>query len=341
MERVKFGIIGCGRISANHLDAIKNAPSAELVAVCDIVEEKAKRAAEENGINHYYTDIDQMISEAKPDVCCVLTPSGMHSEHAVCVANHGVNVLCEKPLDITNEKMQAMINACRENGVLLGGIFQRRTFKAVIETKQAINSGVLGRVTLGSAYLKYYRNQEYYDSGDWRGTWELDGGGALMNQGVHGIDLLNYMMGGIKSVYAHCENLAWSIDTEDTAVVTLRFNNGALGVIECATSAYPGLDTIFSVHGSKGSISFGDDGFYMFETADNLPCPEISGNLGGKNCAYKYDNRGHILQIEDMSRAVIEGRPPMVTGEDAAASVRIVLAIYESARTGREVFLND
>ena len=340
--KVKFALIGCGRISENHLDAIKQVSVAELAAVCDIDEEKAKKTALENGLSAWYTDIDKMIEEVKPDVCCILTPSGMHSEHAVRVAKHGVNVLCEKPLDISISKMNAIINACKENNVKLGCIFQRRTFDAAIAVKEAIEKGAFGKLTIGSANLRYYRNQAYYDSGDWRGTWELDGGGAFMNQGVHGVDMLSWIMGGVESVYAKCDKLCWDIDVEDTAVVVVKFKNGAVGTIECCTTAYPGLDTVFHVSGSQGNVIFGDSGIYQWQFMDeNLIKPETSGNMGGINCAYKGGNIGHILQIEDMANTIIENRDPMITGEDARESVKIILAIYESARSGKEINIKD
>lgn len=337
--KAKFALIGCGRVSVNHLDAIKRAPNAELVAVCDIIEEKAKKAALENGLTKWYTDMEQMIKEEKPDVCCILTPSGMHAECAVRAAELGVNVLCEKPLDVNKENMQRIIDACRNNNVKLGCIFQRRTFDAAIAVKQAVESGKFGRVTIGSANLRYYRDQEYYDSGEWRGTWELDGGGALMNQGVHGVDMLGWMMGGIESVYAKCDKLCWDIDVEDTAVVVVKFKNGAVGTIECCTTAYPGLDTVFHVSGSEGNVIIGDKGIYQWEFADGSEKPDTTGNMGGINCAYHTDNYGHIMQIEDMALAVLNNTEPMVSGEDAMRSVSVILAIYESARTGKEICL--
>ncbi len=340
MERqVKFAIIGCGRISVNHIDAIENAPHAKLVACCDLIEEKAKKVSEQTGCK-YYTDIDAMLSSEEIDVCCVLTPSGMHSEHVCMVAERKINVLCEKPLDVTEEKMLKMIECCKKNNVKLGCIFQRRTFEAALKTKEAIEKGYLGKVTLADAYLKYYRDQAYYDSGEWRATWELDGGGALMNQGVHGIDLINWMMGGIKSVNADCQTIAWDIEVEDTAVVRVKYNNGAIGVIEGTTSVYPGLDTIFSIHGTKGSIQFGDEGFIQWNLADSsIPMPDIEGSMGGKNCQYSTTNYGHTYQVEDMAMAVIEDREPMITGEEAMKSVMIILSIYKSSREKKEISL--
>lgn len=340
MEKTRFGLIGCGRISVNHLRGIKEAPHAELAAVCDIVEERAKKVALENGLSKWYTSIDDMLENEELDVCCILTPSGMHCEHACKVAEKKINVLCEKPLEVTSEKMQKIIDCCRENGVKLGCIFQRRTYEAAIKTKEAIEKGYLGKITLADASLKYYRNQAYYDSAEWRATWEYDGGGALMNQGVHGVDMINWMMGGIYSVDSICETLSWDIDVEDTAVVKVKFKNGAIGVIQCTTAAYPGLDTVFSIHGTKGSVSFGDKEFYCWDLEDkSIPMPEIFGSMGGKNCQYSEKSNGHTIQLEDMALAVIENRDPMITGEEAKKSVEVILGIYKSNKEHKEVIL--
>ena len=341
--KVRFALIGCGRISVNHIDALKKAPNTRIVAVCDIIEEKAKAAAASAGIDKWYTDAETMLKSEEIDVCSILTPSGMHCEFACLAAKYGKHVLCEKPLDVTSEKMQKMIDCCKENGVKLGAVFQRRTYDGAIKVRKLLEEGAIGRVTLADASLKYYRDQEYYDSGEWRATWELDGGGALMNQGVHGIDMLSWIMGGIHSVYAKCERLVWNIEVEDTAVVTVKFKNGAIGVIQGATTAYPGLDTIFSFHGPNGSISFGDHDVYLWEIKDkSIPKPAVLGSMGGVNCQYSADkNYGHIAIIEDMANAVLEDRDPMITGEDAKRSVEIVLAIYKSARENKEIVLDS
>ena len=342
MKTVKFALIGCGRISPNHFDAISKVDIAELVAVCDIDIEKAKNAAEKYNVPKYYGDIDEMLDNEDVDVCCILTPSGVHAETAMRVAKRKVNILCEKPLDVSIEKMQQLIDCCKENNVKLGAVFQRRFFEAAIRTKEAIEKGWLGKVTLGDAYLKYYRDQEYYDSGDWRGTWELDGGGAFMNQGVHGVDMIAWIMGGIKSVNAQCERLNWNIDVEDTGVVRVEYKNGAIGVIECCTTAYPGHDSIFSVCGTEGAITFGDRGFYTWELKDKTKIqPEVTGSMGGRNCKYSAGNYGHTMHIDDMARAVLEDRDPEITGEEAMNSVKMILAIYESSRQKKTIELDE
>lgn len=343
MERkVRFALIGCGRIMPAHTDGIKNAPHAELIAVCDVDAEKAKQTAMENNLDKYYTDAREMLEIEKPDVCCILTPSGMHAECAMLAAEMGVNVLVEKPMDVTLDAMKKLIRVCREKKVKLGCIFQRRTFDAAIILRKMVEEGKFGKLTMSSAFLRYYRSKEYYESDDWRGTLKLDGGGALMNQGVHGVDMLDWFTGGIYSVTAVCERLHWDIEAEDTTAVLVKFKNGAIGTIECCTTAYPGMDTIFTFSGTEGNTVLGDSGFYEWNFMDKtLVKPETTGTLGGKNCAYNLSNYGHITQIEDMAMAVLEDREPMVCGEDALRSVGIVLAIYESARTGKEIVIDE
>lgn len=339
-KKVRFAILGCGRISSAHLDAIKNAPNAELAAVCDIVEENAKAAAVSGGLDKWYTSLEEMLQKEEVDVVNICTPSGLHCENVVVAAKAGKHILCEKPLDVTKEKVDLMIQACKDAGVLLGGIFQRRTSAAAIHTRDAVREGKMGNLVIASAYLKYYRDQEYYDSADWRATWELDGGGALMNQGIHGIDLLQWMAGDIESVFARCATLARKIEVEDTAVISLKFKNGALGIIEGATSVYPGQDTVFSIHGEKGSATIGDKGFYEWSfLGSEEPAPEAGEGFGGLNCGWSPTYSGHTIQVQDMAEAVLYGKQPMIPGEEARKAVDLVLAIYESSRKGIEIKL--
>ncbi|MBP3347834.1 MAG: Gfo/Idh/MocA family oxidoreductase [Clostridia bacterium] len=342
MERtVNYAIVGCGRIAPFHADGIAMAPSARLVAVCDIVEEKARDFAASHGNVKYYTDAEEMFRNESIDVCSVCVPSGNHHEIVILAAKYGINVLCEKPLDVNLTNMQAMVDACNASGVRLGAIFQRRTYQAAQEVKKAIDSGAFGKITLASASLLFYRDQEYYDSGDWRGTWELDGGGALMNQGVHGIDMIAWLMGGVESVNADCQRLVWDTQVEDTAVIRVRYKNGAIGTIEGTTSVYPGLETIFRIGGEKGSVIFGDNKIYKWIFKDNTPpCPVIEDEYAGTNCSY--DNcTPHAVQIEDMAQAIINGTKPMLTGEEAIQSVKVILSIYRSARESKEIKVDN
>jgi predicted dehydrogenase len=192
-----FGIIGCGVIAPTHVKGIAACPEAELVACCDIDEEKGRKFAADNGDLTFYTDYEQMVADPNVDVVCVCTPSGLHAECVIAAAKAGKNVFCEKPLDIDRDKMTAMIAACREANVKLGCVFQSRTYPDSIKIREAIAAGTLGKMTLGDAFLKDYRSRAYYKSAGWRGTWALDGGGALMNQGVHGVDLLLWLMNAL------------------------------------------------------------------------------------------------------------------------------------------------
>ena len=281
-----------------------------------------------------------MFKRGDIDVVCVCTPSGNHGEVTIAAAEAGIHVLCEKPIEITDEKLTAMIDACRKHGVKLGGIFQRRTLPAAIKTREAIQSGKLGKMVLGDAYLKYYRSPEYYKSAGWRGTWELDGGGALMNQGIHGIDLITWMMGDVHSVVAKCGTLVRDIEVEDTAVAIVKYKNGAYGVIQGTTSVYPGLDTRFEVHGELGTVIFDDHGFKTWKfLGGEEEVPEVEGYVTSASDPAALSLSGHYIQIDDMAKAVLEDREPMVPGEEARKAVDLILAIYESSKTGKEIIL--
>ena len=264
-NKIKFAIVGAGIISSFHAEAIARHDQAELIAICDIELDKAKKLGDDFSVKKTYADYEEMFKEEEIDVVSVCVPSGLHAEVTIAAAKAGINVLCEKPLDILPDKMTEMINICREKKVKLGVVYQRRTLEAAIKTRAAIQEGKLGKLVLGDAYLKYYRSPEYYESAGWRGTWELDGGGALMNQGVHGVDLIQWMVGDVESVFAYAAPLVRDIEVEDTAVITLKYKNGAFGVIQSTTSVYPGQETRFEIHGEHGSIIFGDSGFKQWD----------------------------------------------------------------------------
>jgi len=338
--KIRFAIVGAGVISPFHAKAIAANDKAELVAIADVVEEKARKLANDFSVKDVYTDYQEMLKRDDIDVINVCTPSGLHAEVTIAAAEAGKHVFCEKPLDITLEKMEKMIRTTRERGVKLGVVYQRRTLPAAIAARDAVRSGKLGKLVLGDAYLKYYRSQEYYNSAGWRGTWELDGGGALMNQGVHGIDLIQWMVGDVESVFAHAAPLVRDIPVEDTAVAVLKYKNGAFGVIQGTTSVYPGMESRFEIHGEKGTIIFGDSGIKQWKFIDSdEKAPDVQGTLAASSSATNISASGHAILIDDMIRAIQENRDPMVTGEEASKAVKVILAIYESARTGKEVRL--
>ena len=342
MEKVRFGIIGCGVIAPWHARAITNLGEAELVACCDIIPERAENLAADFGISRFYTDHHELLASDEVDAVCVCTPSGLHAPVTIDAAKAGKHVMCEKPVEITLAKIDAMVTACRDAGVKLGVIFQRRTLPTCRRIKQAIESGKLGKMVLGDAYLKYFRSQEYYDSGDWRGTWELDGGGALMNQGVHMVDILRWIMGPIDTIYAFADHLARKIEVEDTACAVIKWQSGAFGVLQGTTSVTPGMHHRLELHGELGSITTEGDNIVRWSVPgeEKKADDKVAEGESAATDPKAIGTEGHQLQIQDLCHAIFEDRDPMVTGEEARKAVEVILAVYESARTGKPVKLS-
>ncbi|MEH7386943.1 Gfo/Idh/MocA family oxidoreductase [Bacillus sp. JJ1521] len=336
-KKIRFGIIGCGVISPLHAEAINACPNTELVAVSDLNLETARKFAEAFNISTYVTDYKDLLAIEDIDVVSICTPSGTHGQIAIDAAIAKKNILCEKPLEINVDRMTQMIQSCREQGVKLGCVYQRRATSVVKRVKEAITNDEIGKLILCDAYLKYYRDQAYYDSAGWRGTWEMDGGGALMNQGVHGIDLFVWLTGGVTKVFARAAALTRNIEVEDTAVSVLECKNGAFGVIEGTTSVFPERSTRIELYGEKGTIIFDDNGIQEWITKDKGDITkEIKieqENIEGVRSI------GHYHFIEDMAKAIIEDREPMVTGEEARKAVDLILSIYESSKQQKEVYL--
>lgn len=343
-KKVGWGIIGCGVIGPTHAVAINEVEDAALVATCDVIPERAEAMAKQYNADHWYTDYNEMLKRDDIDVVSICVPSGLHGEVAEAAAKAGKHVFTEKPMEITKAKIDRMIQVCREEGVKLGCVFQMRTVAANIIARQTIQEGRLGTMVLADCYQKYYRSPEYYKSADWRATWELDGGGALMNQCVHGIDLLLWMVGSpVESVVAQAEHLVRDIVVEDTAVALLKFKNGAMGVIEGTTSCNPGQKARFDIHGNDGTIILENGQIVQWHVPD-MPKPEIkSPKEAGE--VYKdpkaLSKHGHIVLVKDMTEAILHDRQPMITGEEARKAVDLILAIYESAQNNRRVYLNN
>lgn len=337
MEKVKFGIVGCGVIAPWHAKAITGIPEAELVAVCDVIEERAQKLSGDFGNPAVYTDYNKMFAEAGIDAISVCVPSGLHGQVTIDAAKAGKHVMCEKPIEITLPKIDAMVQACRDNNVKLGVIFQRRTSPMWNKVKNAIEAGWLGKMVLGDAYLKYFRSQDYYNSGEWRGTWELDGGGALMNQGVHCIDLQRWIMGPIDTVYAQADHLVRDIEVEDTCCAVFKFKSGAFGVLQGTTSVV-GMNHKLEFHGDQGTIAVDGEKITVWKVPGHEEEQSESGETGSAASDPKaIGTQGHARQIQDLCEAIVEGRDPMVGGEEARKAVEVILAIYESAKTGLPV----
>ncbi len=340
---IGFAIIGSGMISQFHADAIQQVEGAKLRAVYQRTPERAQAFAEKNGCR-VATSLEALVQDPEIQIACITTPSGAHAEAAVPFLEAGKAVLCEKPLDVTSDAIERIVAAEKRGGGVLAGVFQNRLGRGAQALKAAIDAGRFGRITLCSAYIKWWRDQNYYSSSPWKGTWKLDGGGALMNQGIHAVDLLQWLAGLPEQVTAFTGTLAHTMETEDTIVASLKFPNGALGVIEAATSAWPGSDLRIEIAGDKGFATLTKDTITRWEFSEARPEDEQirsasdSGAIGGGAADPKaISTEGHRRLIEDLVGALREGRAPMIPGAEAGKSVSLVLAIYESARKGQPV----
>jgi UDP-N-acetyl-2-amino-2-deoxyglucuronate dehydrogenase len=338
---LNFALVGCGVIAPCHARCITELDNARLVAVCDIVEAKARLLAETYPAE-VYTDYRQLLHRDDIDIINVLTPSGYHAEVGIAAARAGKHVIVEKPMDVNLTRADALIEACQQAGVKLCCISQHRFDFAMQDLKQAITSGKLGTLNFSGSYTQWYRAQGYYDSGDWRGTWKLDGGGALMNQSIHYVDLLQYVMGPVEEVYALTAALAHvRIEVEDITVATVKFRSGALGVIEGMTLAYPGFCARLEVFGSDGGVIIENDQIKEWRLRSgepyNRPLSEVQLIVGTTSA--DIGHHAHRRQIADMMKAVWEDRQPLCNGPEGRKALEIVLAIYQSARTQKPVKL--
>lgn len=335
-ELIGWGIIGAGVIAPTHASAVRDSGTAKLLAVCDVIPERAQKLAADYGPGvKAYTCLDDMLQDPEIQAVSVCTPSGMHSEHIIAAAQAKKHVLCEKPMDINLCAIDTAIAAAKENNVKLGGVFQRRTYRSSQLVREAVRTGKLGKLVLGDAYQKYFRSHEYYASGAWRATWELDGGGALMNQGVHGIDLLLYIMGPVKRLSAYARRLVRNIAVEDTAVAILEFENGAVGVIEGTTSVTPGYDCQIEVSGDKGTLVLHGDRIARWDIpGEENPLAEGGQVLSTASDPTALTATGHTQHVVDMCGAIKEDREPAIPGSEARRAVEVIKAIYLSSREG-------
>ena len=315
MAKHRFGIVGCGMISRFHAAAIAEIKNAQLVAGSDSYAPAAEKFGKDLGVDTY-TDFRKMVKRDDIDIVTICTPSGAHAEPAIAAAKAGKHVIVEKPLEVTLARCDQVIEACKKAKVQLGTIFPSRFSEVAQLFKKAIDSGRLGKLALGDAYVKWFRTQKYYDSGGWRGTWKLDGGGALMNQSIHAIDLLQWLMGPVVSVQAVAATLAHKrIEVEDTAVAALRFKNGALGTVEGTTAAFPGFLKKIEISGDKGSIGLEEDNvciwqFDRMRAADKKVMQQHGASAeagGGAAAPSAISFEGHRRQFVDFIKKSCDG----------------------------------
>ncbi len=342
-----IGIIGCGMIAHFHAKALAEIRGVKLVACFNRGRERAEEFAKAYDCTVYDT-VGGLLADPNVDVVSICTPSGAHMEPAVAAANAGKHVIIEKPLDITLKRCDAIINACEKNQVVLSTIFPSRFHPSSQLLKKAIDAGRFGTLSLGDAYVKWFRTQEYYDSGAWRGTWELDGGGALMNQAIHCVDLLTWLMGPVDQLSAHTATLAHDrIEVEDAATASIRFQNGALGSIEATTAAFPGALKKIEIYGSTGAAVIEDEAIKTWEFAKmtaadrKIAAKYASANEtgGGASDPSAIGHAAHAMQFRDFFKAIKTGSQPLVDGHEGRRSVEIILAIYRAAETGKSITL--
>ena len=342
-DEIGFSIIGTGMIAEFHANAIRAVPGARLVGAYGSTPKQSEAFCQKHGIRPFHS-LESLIADPEVHAATVATPSGLHATMAVPVLEAGKAVLCEKPIDVSLEAVDRILGAEKRGGGRLACVFQSRFGAGAQRLKAAIDAGRFGRLTLCSAYVKWWREQSYYDSSNWKGTWRLDGGGALMNQGVHAVDLLQWLAGLPEQVCAFYGTLAHRMEAEDTIAAALKFPSGALGVIEAATSAWPGDDLQIEIVGDKGSATIVNDKITRWDFAEKQPADdealknEAGGKIGGGTSDPKaIPIEGHRRLIEDLVGAIREGRSPMIPGSDARKAIALILACYESARTGRAV----
>jgi predicted dehydrogenase len=336
---INFAIIGCGHIAKKHAEQIAATEEANLIAVCDKIPEAMVPFTEQYHVEAYQ-DYDEMLKDDRIDVICICTPSGLHAPLAVKAAQAKKHVIVEKPIALTLEDADLIIKACKENGVKLSVVHPNRFRPAIMKLKQAMDEGRFGKLSHANATVRWNRNQAYYDQAPWRGTKALDGG-VLMNQAIHNLDLLLWIVGDIEEVYSMQATRLRNIEAEDVSVGVVRFKSGALGVIEAATTIYPkNFEESLSVFGESGTVKISG------RTANNIEHWDIESMSVEETQAIikEIENDplgqpGHKWIIQDMVNAIKEDREPIVSGVDGKNALALVLALYESAERNQPVKL--
>lgn len=340
-SKLKVALIGCGRITRKHAEILTSNQVEGLVldSVCDIDANKARSTGEKYGVPAF-SDMHQLMRDRQPDVVSILTPSGMHAQHTISLAQYGKDIVVEKPMALRLQDADEMLVACARHNCRLFVVKQNRFNRPVVKLREALEEGRFGKLILGTIRVRWCRDQAYYDQDEWRGTWAFDGG-VLTNQASHHVDLLEWMMGDVESVHARSTTAMVDIETEDTAVATLKFSNGALGIIEATTATRPkDLEGSISVLGSTGTVEIGGFAVNEMKTwqfADKQPIDdridEFSDNPPN---VYGF---GHKAFYENVRDSILTGKPALVDGLQGRRSLELISALYESIETGKEVSL--
>jgi len=336
---IRLALVGCGRISRNHFDAIAKLDDLELVAVCDIVESRAKEAGEAQRVP-WFTNYEQMLAQVPSDAVIIATPSGLHPQHGVLAAKAGRHVISEKPMAISLAAADALVQACDDQGVHLFVVKQNRLNGTLQLVKRAIDKGRFGRLYMANTTVRWTRPQEYYDQASWRGTWEFDGG-AFMNQASHYIDLLDWLIGPVESVMAYTGTLERDIEVEDSGVAAIRWRSGAMGTLNVSMLTYPkNLEGSITILGEKGTVRVGGvavNEIQHWEFAEKLPEDEqIASANYATTSVYGF---GHPLYYDNVIKVMRGEAEPETDGREGLKSLEVLIAAYLSARDGKRVAL--
>ncbi len=341
-KKIGYAVVGLG-VGRNHAKCAFNSQNADLIAVCDLIQEKMDAVKEYAPDVLTYLDFDEMLKNPDIDIVSIAVPSAMHADFAVKALEAGKNVLVEKPIDITVEAAMRIEEARVRTGKIAAVVHQNRNNSNMPPIVEAIRSGRIGKVIFGDFAVKWFRTQQYYDDGGWRGTWEMDGGGSLMNQAVHTVDLMQWLMGDVESVTSTIGIFNHDIKTEDLTASIIKFKSGAVATFVSTTCAWKaGVSTAIRIYGSEGTIEADSDELQTWKFMDNEENEEAEmlEKYSGNSQAVSSDPSlclGHASMVEDVIAAVRDGRPPQIQPLEAIKSVRIVNAVYESAKTGKTI----
>jgi len=332
-KQYRFGIIGSGMISNIHAIAIQSLPQGELAGVTDYSPERAVAFAGKYGIRAYES-VEQMLADENIDIVCICTPSGFHAEQTLAALKAGKHVVLEKPMALTTESAAELVKACEVYGRMVTVISQFRFTPALEYTKQLLEEGAFGRVVMCSLYMKYWRDPEYYSASPWKGTKRFDGGGALMNQGIHGVDLLQYLMGDAKVLQGRAKTLVHDVEVEDTAAALLEFESGALGVIEATTSCYPGFDRRLEIRGDRGYLTLQEDTILeLMIHGKQVELPKRENSVVSTAAdPSKLDYRMHARQLQNLLDAIDGKAALLIDAREGYRAVRLVEDVYRSSQ---------
>lgn len=334
-----FGLIGCGMIANIHAQAINAIPDAKLIGVFDENRQYGEKFAAEKNIKAFES-VHQLYAEESIDIICICTPSGLHANLTVDALLAGKHVIVEKPMALNLADCDRIIEAEKKSGKICAVVSQLRFSEVTEKVKNAIFADNLGKIVEIGLHMRYHRSREYYGNSSWRGTWKMDGGGALMNQGVHGVDLLISFFGLPKSVFAFCRTLHHDIEVEDTVTAVLEYEDGPIGVLEATTSVCPGYPRQFGIYGTKGSIVLEENRIKKWDVADKpFEEDEDTEYKGGFQDPADISYEGHQKEFEDVIDAIKTGRKPMVDTAEGRKSIELITAIYRSSETGEKILL--